>query len=107
MKSSVSRRIIHYFAKYLIENGKSIIEYNEIIFSLSHTIIQNYAEYSKQSWGIENELFELIIGLYDETAQFKDKRMEIIANECLNIWDLMFENRIGHTRSLSQQILDR
>ncbi|MDG5855266.1 hypothetical protein [Clostridium beijerinckii] len=37
----------------------------------------------------------------------KDEESRCITQQCLNIWDLMFEKRIGSARTLSQQILDR
>ena len=107
MKSNMSTRMTHYFVEYLEKNSKSIIEYNEIIISISYTIIQNYVEDSKHSWGIENELSKLIIELYDETSKLPDKNLKCSSQQCLNIWDLMFEKRIGSARVLSQQILDR
>jgi hypothetical protein len=107
MKSSMSRRTIHSFVHYLEENSKSIIEYKDIILSMSYTLIENQAEYSGDYWGIDDELSKLIVGLYDETSQLPDEKLNGVSQQCLDIWDLMFEKRIGSARGLSQQILDR
>ena len=107
MKSNMNRRTIHAFVHYLEENSKSIIEYKDIILSMSYILIENQAEYSSDCWEIDDELSKLIVGLYDETSQLPDEKLKHVSQQCLNIWDLMFEKRIGLARVLSQQILDR
>ncbi|ENQ3078681.1 hypothetical protein ACEOWG_001878 [Bacillus cereus] len=107
MVSDNSRRMIYSFVKYLEENAKAIIEYKDIILALSEGIIESYSEYKDNSWGINKELSKLIIGLYDESSQNRDEEMKMVADQCLLIWDLMFEKRIGLARMLTQQMLDR
>ncbi|MFL0197618.1 ATP-binding protein [Clostridium sp. WILCCON 0269] len=107
MKSNMGKRIIYAFAHYLEENSKSVIEYKDIIFSISYNLIENHVENSGDYWGIGGELSKLIIGLYDEVSQASDENLKYILQQCLDIWDLMFEKRIGSARVLSWQILDR
>lgn len=107
MKSNINRRTIHAFVNYLEENSKSIIEYKDIILSMSFALIENQANNLGDCWGIDDELSKLIVGLYDETSQLSDEESKVVSQQCLNIWDLMFEKRIGLARVLSQQILDR
>lgn len=107
MKSSISRRIVHAFVHYSEENSKSIVEYKDIILALSYTLTEDKVEQLHNYWEIDDELSKLIVGLYDEISQLQDEESKGIIQQCLNIWDLMFEKRIGLARTLSQQILDR
>lgn len=107
MKSNVTQRLVYAFVHYLEENSKSVVDYKDIILSMSYNVIENHEKYLKDSWGIDEELSKLIIGLYDETSQHKDEKSKYISQQCLDIWDLMFEKRIGSARVLSQQMLDR
>lgn len=107
MKSNINRRIIHAFVSYLEENSKSIIEYKDIILSMSYSLIKNQSDDSHEWRGIDDELSKLIVGLYDETCLLRDEKLKHVSEQCLDIWDLMFEKRIGSVRNLSQQILDR
>ena len=52
-------------------------------------------------------------GLYQNLAKLREtegkaeETLKNLANECLNIWDKMFERQIGTIRLLSKEILDR
>ncbi|MBU5206418.1 hypothetical protein [Bacillus safensis] len=107
MNSSLNRRIVHAFVRYLEEKSKSIVDYKDIIFSMSHHLLGNEVGKFEEIWGIEDEISKLIIGLYDETSNSTIPEIKAIANECLNIWDLMFENQFGQIRSLSQKLMER
>ena len=54
-----------------------------------------------------DELSKLVVELYDETEGKNDREMKALANECLDIWDKMFERQIGTIKLLSKEILDR
>lgn len=107
MQSKVSKRLLHSFVKYLEEENKSLVEYSEVILSLSSNLIENFKETESNPWGIEAELSKLIIGLYDETCKSEDRKLQRISNESLNLWDRMFELRIGSIRELSSEIMSR
>lgn len=107
MESNMSRRIIYAFVHYLEENAKSIIDYKDIILSMGYALIENHVGNSGDYWRVDDELSKLIIGLYDETSQLSDETLKSISQQCLDIWDLMFEKRVGSARVLSQQMLDR
>lgn len=106
MDSDMSRRTVHSFVHYLEKESKSIIDYKDIIISMSYKIIENWNP-DNNIWGIDDEISKLIIGLYDEASASSFDEMKIIADECLNLWDLMFENQIGSIRRLSQEIMAR
>lgn len=107
MKSNNSRHIISSFVKYLEENAKSIIEYKDIILTLSWSIVKNYSQLIDYRWGVDNELSKLIIALYDESFEYTSSDRSGVSDQCLEIWDFMFENRIGLARVLTQYMLDR
>lgn len=105
MESKISNRLTHIFVKYLEGENKSLIKYGEIILSLSANIIDNYEDIKENSWGIESEVAKLIIGLYDETCERPINKH--ISNQSLDLWDKMFEFRIGSIRNLSNEIISR
>jgi hypothetical protein len=107
MNSGLSRRTVHSFVHYLEEESKSIVDYKDVILSMSYHLIKNSFSKDEDIWGIEDEISKLIIGLYDETSGSPLSEIKDIAKECLNIWDLMFEKQIGPIRSLSQKIMER
>ncbi|MCM3609650.1 hypothetical protein M4S82_00210 [Planococcus sp. MERTA32b] len=107
MNSRLSGRTVYAFVHYLEENSKSLVDYKDIIISMSYHLIKNSGSIVENTWGIEDEISKLIIGLYDETSGSPIPDIKDIATECLNIWDLMFEKQIGPIRSLSQQLMDR
>ncbi|WP_143709813.1 hypothetical protein [Paraclostridium bifermentans] len=107
MKSNSGMHIISSFVKYLEANAKSIIEYKDIILTLSWSIVKNYSQLIDYRWGVDNELSKLIIALYDESFEYTSSELRLVSDQCLEIWDFMFENRIGSARVLTQYMLDR
>lgn len=107
MNSNLSRRSVHAFVHYLEEESKSVIEYKDIILSMSRHLINNQTDSFEGLWGVQDEISKLIIGLYDETSESTKPTMKIIAQECLDIWDMMFEKQIGPVRRLSKEMMER
>jgi len=107
MSSGLSHRILDAFVHYLEEESKSVVDYKDIILSMSYHLIKDGSGRGEERWGIEDEVSKLVIGLYDETAGSSLPEIKSIANECLDIWDLMFEKQIGTIRQLSQKLMDR
>jgi hypothetical protein len=102
-----SKKIASAFVGYLEKSNQPIIAYKDVIFAMSYNIIENNIDSVDYTYGLNEEISKLIIGLYDEASQEKNKEMNAIANECLCIWDLMFEKRIGAARILTTKMLDR
>jgi hypothetical protein len=74
---------------------------------MSYSLLENQADMLNNYWGVSDELSKLIIGLYDEVYEQKDDDSMFILQQCLDIWDMMFEKQIGVARALSKQILDK
>ncbi|SDP84580.1 hypothetical protein [Clostridium gasigenes] len=102
-----SKKIVSAFVRYLEKSDQPIIAYKDVIFAISYNIIENNIDSEDYIYGLDEEISKLIIGLYDEASQEKNEEMNAIANECLCIWDLMFEKRIGAARILTSKMLDR
>ena len=102
-----SKKIVSAFVCYLEKSDQPIIAYKDVIFAMSYNIIENNTDSEDYIYGLNEEISKLIIGLYDEASQEKGEEMNAIANECLCIWDLMFEKRIGAARILTSKMLDR
>lgn len=107
MNSNLSRRTVHAFVHYLEEESKSVVDYKDIILSMSYHLIKNGYGKNEGIWGIEDEISKLVIGLYDETSGSPIPEIKNIAKECLDVWDLMFEKQIGPIRFLSQKLMER
>lgn len=52
-------------------------------------------------YGMGAEISKLITSLYD-----RSQGNFAVNQQCLDMWDMMFENRIGTVRELSQSIMD-
>lgn len=109
LKSKFSSKIIHAFNYYIENSAESIVYFSDVIFKLSFSIIGTTDTDVQvvDTWGAEDEISKLIIGLYDETSGLTDPKMMDIAEECLDIWDLMFEKQIGLARKLSFELMQR
>ncbi|WP_394903687.1 hypothetical protein [Clostridium butyricum] len=107
MTSNVGRKMLRTFVDYIEDKSKSIVDYKDIILSMSRYLLCSDSEKLFNEWGIEESLAKLIIGLYDETVSSCRKDYKEIAKDCLDIWDLMFEKQIGSIRMLSKQIFER
>lgn len=107
MSSNLSRRTVRAFVYYLEKEAKSVIEYKDIILALSRHLIQIDIKKYEGVWGIQDEISKLVIGLYDETSGATKPELKRIAQECLDIWDLMFEKQIGPVRRLSREMMER
>lgn len=102
-----SKKIVSAFVRYLEKSAQPMIAYKDVIFAMSYSIIENNIDSEGYIYGLNEKISKLIIGLYDEASQEKDEEMNAIAKECLHIWDLMFEKRIGAARILTSKMLDR
>lgn len=102
-----SKKIVSTFVLYLEKCNQPIIAYKDVIFAMSYNIIENNIDSEGYIYGLNEEISKLIVGLYDEASEEKNEKINAIANECLHIWDLMFEKRIGAARILTSKMLDR
>ena len=107
MKSKVSRRMVYSFVHYLEENAYSLVDYAEVIIALCNGVLNTPKEQLERKWGIESDISKLIIALYDETANSDKEAEQKIAENCLELWDVMFEKQIGQVRELSRNLMNR
>ena len=107
MKSKISKRIVYSFVYFLEENACSIRDYAEIVLVLCESVLGMNSEAIAKQYGIEDNISKLIIGLYDECANSEKKADKLIAERCLEVWDIMFEKQIGHVRALSRELMER
>ncbi|MEK4042095.1 hypothetical protein NSU18_00420 [Paenibacillus sp. FSL H8-0048] len=105
--SNFNRNLMYAFVQYLEEESKSVIEYKDVVLSMSRHLINNQTDNLQGLWGVQDELSKLIIGLYDETSGSNNPNLKMISRECLDIWDMMFEKQIGPIRQLSREMMER
>lgn len=105
-KSNSGRKSIHALINYIEGDALSILDFSQIILGVLKSFVDE--EYNQENiYFYGDELSKLVVGLYDETEGKTECEMRDLANECLNIWDKMFERQIGTIKLLSKEILDR
>ncbi len=105
MSSDVGGKLLYVFMDYL-KKGQRLSDYAEIIIDTGKSMFQDQKKVSDADYLIEYNLPKLMIALYDEVCNTdigKSKEYEV---QCLDIWDLMFENRIGITRDLTEKLTE-
>ena len=105
MTSKINQRLLYSFARYIEENG-GILDFSDIIISMSHRILNYTNDLQETRWEIEQDIPKLVLALYDETSEGKTEQEKEISLQCLDIWDLLFEKRIGGTRMLAEKMLE-
>ena len=103
--AKANRLIMHRFVDFINENDHPIEGFKDIIFGMCQNIVQNTQgeanDIRSELYGIAPELSILIALLYDRTqGNFE------VNQQCLDMWDMMFENRIGTVRELSRSIMN-
>ena len=105
VSAKANRFMMHGFVDFINENDAPIEGFKDIILGMCRNIVQNTQgqanNISSELYGIAPELSKLIASLFDRTqGNFE------INQQCLGMWDMMFENRIGTVRELSQSIMN-
>ena len=98
-------RTVYSFVRYLQRENISLFECKDIIFAICYQLIENPKKY-KNFYHLEDELYKLVVGLYDEVLGSQRDELKLVREECLKVWDLMFEKNIGTTRVLSREIMN-
>lgn len=100
---SISIELIY----HLEEKGFSLIDFSDFIFKMAETV----SKYGNQNsiWYAQNEIFTLTMRLYDEAvAKSNDNgTFSTIRNNCLDVWDKMYEFQISIVQSLTKELQDR
>lgn len=109
VSSKQSRLMMHHFIDFIEESDVSLAAFSDIIFAICDSLVK-YAkgevnDPSSELYGVADPLSKLITFLYEQS---KDRPELVEVNQqCLNMWDLMFEHRIGTIRDLSQSIMEQ
>ena len=105
MSSDVGGKLLYVFMDYL-EKGQRLSDYAEIIIDTGKSMFQNQKKVSDADYLIEYNLPKLMIALYDEVCNTDIEKNKEYETQCLDIWDLMFENRIGITHDLTEKLTE-
>lgn len=105
MSSDVGGKLLYEFMDYL-KKGQRLSDYAEIIIHTGKSMFQDQKRLSDADYPIEYNLPKLMIGLYDEVCNTDIGKNKEYEEQCLDIWDLMFENRIGITRDLTEKLTE-
>ena len=105
MSSDVGGKLLYEFMDYL-KKGQRLSDYAEIIIHTGKSMFQDQKRFSDADYPIKYNLPKLMIGLYDEVCNTDIGKNKEYEEQCLDIWDLMFENRIGITRDLTEKLTE-
>lgn len=105
MTSGIKHKLLYSFTRYIEENG-GILDFSDIIISMSHRILNYANDLQETRWEIEQYIPKLVLALYDESSEGKTEQEKEISLQCLDIWDLLFEKRIGGTRMLAEKMME-
>lgn len=105
MSSDVGGKLLYVFMDYL-KKGQRLSDYAEIIIDTGKSMFQDQKKVSDADYLIEYNLPKLMIALYDEVCNTDIEKSKEYEAQCLDIWDLMFENRIGITRDLTEKLTE-
>jgi len=82
----------------------SLIPFADSVFTICKEFTDHLAELSRDfSQGLAHDVSKVLPLLLRLYEQLKDNLPEIM-NRCLDAWDILFENRIGHTREMTKII---
>jgi len=94
-----------HFIWFLKDFSGSLIPFADVIFSVceefSTTLQEKTHDTGSRYLHMASEIESILLRLYE---QAQEKRNKQIANRCLDIWDLFFENRVGRTIELTKAI---
>jgi len=83
----------------------SLIPFGEIIFSIcevfSTTLQKQSRDYSLDTPHMVSKMCSLVLRLYEQSQGAGDSA---VSERCLDIWDMLFENRVGVARELTAAI---
>ncbi len=89
----------------LEEVSGSLIPFAEIIFTIcevfSTTLQKRSRDYSADTPHMVSKICSLVLRLYEQSQGSGDLK---VSQRCLDIWDMLFENRVGITRELTAAI---
>lgn len=105
MSSDVGGKLLYVFMDYL-KKGQRLSDYAKIIIDTGKSMFQDQKKVSAADYLIEYNLPKLMIALYDEFCNTDNEKSKEYEAQCLDIWDLMFENRIGITRDLTEKLTE-
>ncbi|WP_043891002.1 hypothetical protein [Paenibacillus sp. Aloe-11] len=105
VSSSSESYTIHRFIDLINEGSSSIKGLESSIVKMCKSIVYRICKradnFIENQYGFANELSKLLTVLFEAT-----QNSSLLQEECLNTWDIMFENRIGATRQISQSLMD-
>lgn len=98
--------MIRRFLDFIEKEGTFSIRFSNIVFAVCQNLIEQKMKNQLPGfWGVAEPLSKLIASLYDQTKD--NPRLKEINQQCLDIWDLMFEHQIGTIRELSESIMEQ
>lgn len=103
MTASSGRRAARAFIKFLDETNPPLLAIRDILLGICINLVKHASsevnDPCNELYGIGDDLSRLITLLYDRAQGYVGLR-----DQCLDMWDMMYEHRIGNIRDLSHSI---
>lgn len=95
----------HSLLHALKEYSGSLMPYSDLLFSICVVFSDSLSNMSRNiAQGIGGDakiIAPLLLRLYEQVQNQGDQQL---LNRCMDMWDLLFEHRVGNTRELTSQI---
>lgn len=104
LQSKINRRVIEEFSKY-IDRHHYTKEYSKWLLDMCKNAVNEEWDL-KTMWGVEDIIAKIVINLYYSNVEASSPEQRDVVNECLDIWDLMYEKDFGSARQLTRQLLE-
>ena len=99
-----TRVILSSFTRYILKQ-EHLIEYADLIIEIGLQIIEKSDARTSYFEGIDENISNLIITLYDITSSSRLENSKKTAQACLDVWDRMYECNIGLARRFTREMM--
>ena len=107
LSACTGRWVIRSFLRFINDTNSPIFKIKDALLNMCENLVKNGKDKTKKSssglYGVGDELSKLITLLYDRAQ--KEKDVDAIS-QCLDMWDMMYKERIGNIREISRSIAE-
>lgn len=102
LKSKINRCVMTDIYEYVNRNH-CINQYSSILLSMCKSAIKENKQ--RKIYLLEKTIVKLVISIYSGNSEATSQEQKQLVNECLDIWDLMYEKNSSAARQLTSQLM--
>lgn len=103
LKSKINRRVMIDFYEY-VDRNHCRKQYSSLLLSMCKSAIKGNKQH--KIYLLENTIVKLVINIYYDNSEITTQEQKKLVNECLDIWDLMYEKNFGVARLLTSRLME-